>query len=83
MFRMCGLAWVSFTHSRAATRMGRPDTVTFTGYGSWSKDSSGAPHVAAVQVSTAREYPYVSIQIDGGLVSNVNTKPEADASTYA
>ena len=28
------------------------------------------------QVSTSAQYPYVSILIDGGETSNVNTKPE-------
>ena len=31
--------------------------------------------VASVQISTAPELSYVTIQIDGGLSSNVNTKP--------
>jgi hypothetical protein len=83
-FRMGGLAWRSFIHSRTRPTKSREyDTVTFTGYGTWSKDPSDTPHVATVQVSTSREYPYVSIQIDGGLVSNVNTKPEADETTFA
>jgi hypothetical protein len=34
------------------------------------------PHLATVQVSTARDMPYVSILIDGGMLSNVNTKPD-------
>ena len=29
----------------------------------------------------APDFPYVSIQVDGGLVSNVNTKPETEAQT--
>lgn len=81
-FRMSGLAWESFTHSRTCTNKSRPaDTVTFTGFGTWSKDPKAELHVCAVQVSTSREAPYVSIQIDGGLVSNVNTKPVNDADT--
>ena len=32
-------------------------------------------HMATVQISTSPEHPYVSILIDGGKVSNVNTKP--------
>jgi hypothetical protein len=52
---------------------GNYDTVTFTGFGTWSKDSN--PHVANVQISTAPDAPYVTILIDGGTVSNVNTKP--------
>jgi hypothetical protein len=82
-FRMSCLAWVSFTHSRGRSADGEPDTVTFTGYGNWSRDSDDQLHVATVQVSTSRETPYVSIQIDAGDVSNVNTKPTQDESTYA
>jgi hypothetical protein len=29
-----------------------------------------------VQISTAPDMPYVSILIDGGMLSNVNTKPD-------
>jgi hypothetical protein len=83
-FRMRALAWASFIHSRSRAAAGADyDTVTFAGFGSWSKDTANRAHVATVQVSTSREYPYVSIQIDGGLVSNVNTKPERDDSTFA
>jgi hypothetical protein len=64
-FRMGGLVWVSIG----------VDVITFTGIGLWSQDTQ-RPHMATVQISTSATYPYVSIQIDGGLVSNVNTKPE-------
>lgn len=53
--------------------IGDADTVSFTAFGSWSKDQD--LHVATVQISTAPDEPYVSIQIDGGLTSNVNTRP--------
>jgi hypothetical protein len=83
-FCMLVLAWASFTHSRGRPDpAGEADTVTFTGYGTWSKDLGKRLHVATVQVSTSRDFPYVSIQIDGGMVSNVNTKPEVDATTLA
>ena len=71
---MGSLAWVSFSNSSRACPPGEADTVTFTGVGMWSQDTS-RPHVASVQVSTAPDAPYVSILIDGGLMSNVNTKP--------
>jgi hypothetical protein len=75
-FRLLGLAWVSFFNSPTAEAgEGEYDTVTFTAYGTWSLDPQPAPHVATVQFSTAPEAPYVSIQIDGGQTSNVNTKP--------
>ena len=48
------------------------DTVTFTGFGIWSKDNN--PHLATVQISVAPDAPFVAIQIDGNL-SNVDLKP--------
>jgi hypothetical protein len=71
-FRICSLTWVSFTH---ANSNGEYDTVTFSGFGNWSLDKKERLHIASVQVSTAAGRPYVSILIDGGTVSNVNTRP--------
>ncbi len=73
-FRMGSLVWVSFGNANRAAGPGEVDCVTFTGIGLWSHDMSG-PHMCCVQISTAPEHPYVSILIDGGMVSNVNTKP--------
>ena len=73
-FRLTTLAWVDFSHSLGSS--GRPDTVTFTGFGTWSEDSSGALHFVSAQISAAPHAPYVGIQIDGGLTSNVDTKPQ-------
>jgi hypothetical protein len=76
-FRMYTLIWAGALHSRGAPAgHGRHDTVTFAGFGSWSRDPSDAPHLATVQISAPPGVPYASIQIDGGRVSNVNTKPE-------
>lgn len=73
-FQMENLASVSCTNSPGSTLPpGLYDTVAFTGFGTWSKDDDR--HVATVQISTAPHAPYVSILIDGGQVSNVNTKP--------
>jgi hypothetical protein len=33
--------------------------------------------MCTAQISTAPEAPYVSILLDGGMLSNVNTKPPA------
>ena len=54
--------------------------MTFAGFGTWSP-SAGAPSLvpAAVQISTAAGAPYVGIQIGGGSISNVDTKPENPA----
>jgi hypothetical protein len=75
-FRMYSLAWVGLSNSGTSrARTGGYDTVTFTGYGIWSKGGVNTLQQAAVQVSTSSEKPYVGIQIGGGFVSNVNTKP--------
>jgi hypothetical protein len=73
-FRMGSLVWVSFSNANRAAKAGECDCVTFTGIGLWSKDMKG-PHMCTVQISTAAEAPYVSILLDGGMLSNVNTKP--------
>jgi hypothetical protein len=73
-FRMGSLVWVGFSNSNRPCQDGECHSVTFTGIGMWNQDPT-RPHIATVQVSTAPEYPYVSIIIDGGFTSNVNTKP--------
>ena len=51
-------------------------SLTFSGLGTWSGDATRQLHVASVQISTSGERPYVTILIDGGVTSNVDTKPE-------
>ena len=77
-YRLDSLAWVSFTNSRESQlEPGDYDTVTFAGFGCWDKNDVQNEGVSAtVQVSTAAEASYVSIQIGAAVVSNVNTKPE-------
>jgi hypothetical protein len=76
-FRMHSLSWVGFSNSSGARHSsGDYDTVTFSGFGVWSKDGSETVQMAAVQISTSPQRPYVAIQIDDGDVSNVNTKPQ-------
>lgn len=80
-FRLHSLAWVGFTNangseSKSASR--KPveyDTLSFTCFGIWSKDGLETLLQASAQFSTSSERPYVGIQIDSGIVSNVNTKP--------
>jgi hypothetical protein len=72
-FRMGSLLWLSFGHSSGPATSDECDVVSFTGMGTWNQDPR--PHIATVQASTAPGLPYVSIQIDGGMASNVNTKP--------
>jgi len=75
-FRMHSLSWVGFSNSSGARHSsGNYDTVTFAGFGVWSKGGSETVQMAAVQISTSSQRPYVAIQIDDGDVSNVNTKP--------
>jgi hypothetical protein len=75
-YRMHSLAWVGFSNSgTSGAESGEYDTITFTCFGVWSKDGVNSLQQATVQVSTSPEKPYVGIQIGGGAVSNVNTKP--------
>jgi hypothetical protein len=75
-FVMHSLTSVDFTSSRQDKA--EFDIVNFAGFGCWSKDKSNRPRLANVHVSTAPGRPYVSILIDGGHVSNVDTKPRRE-----
>ncbi|HKA00350.1 MAG TPA: hypothetical protein VKE70_27755 [Candidatus Solibacter sp.] len=76
-FKMDELASVTcFNSTTSRLSPGNYDTVTFTAFGTWSKDNDR--HLATVQISVAPDAPYVSILIDGGTLSNVNTKPLPD-----
>jgi hypothetical protein len=80
-FRMHSLAWVGFSNSKGSERKSGSrksieyDTVSFTCFGIWSKDGVDTLFQASAQFSTSPERPYVGIQVDSGIVSNVNTKP--------
>jgi hypothetical protein len=81
-FRLHSLAWVGFGNARAPGREGGRrrgrhdyDTVSFTGFGVWSKDGVETLLQVAAQFSTAPGRKYIGIQVDSGNVSNVNTKP--------
>jgi hypothetical protein len=75
-FKMTSLANVHCTNSRTSQLPpGDYDTVSFSGFGSWSADKANGLHLATVQISTSKDFPYVSIMVDGGLVSNANIKP--------
>ena len=58
-----------------ADLVARPDTLSFAGIGTWSANPGDHSHVATVQVSTSKQFPYVTIMIDGGRTQSVNTKP--------
>jgi hypothetical protein len=71
-FRMDTLSSVTCTNARGSTaKPGDGDTLTFSGFGTWSKDKD--PHLATVQISTAPNAKYFIVQIDGGLLSNADT----------
>jgi hypothetical protein len=83
-FRLRSLSWVRFGNARTSRpRRGTYDVVTFAGFGTWQPNQGAESMVpmvpAAVQISTAAGAPYVGIQIGGGAISNVDTKPEQAA----
>jgi hypothetical protein len=78
-FRMHSMSWVSFGNSHTDPAAPEEiDTITFTGFGVWSKNGVERVEVAAVQISTSAKVPYVGIQIGLGDVSNANTPMPAD-----
>jgi hypothetical protein len=82
-FRLHSLAWVRFGNTRTSRpRQGRYEVVTFAGFGIWSKAGVETSVPAAVQISTAADAPYVGIQIGGGAISNVDTKPEEASAAW-
>jgi hypothetical protein len=76
-FRLHSLAWCGFSNAlETSVAPGDYDTMTFTGFGVWSKDGMHSIQQAAVQISTSKQMPYIGIQIGFGKVSNVNTRPK-------
>jgi len=71
-FRLETVSW--FGRACLSTEAGETDVFTFAGFGRWSKDPTQRAHQVAAQIAVGAEH-YVSIQIDSGLVSNVNTRP--------
>ncbi len=75
-FRMTRLTWVDFLNSRTSSApAGDYDTFTFTGFGTWSGDPANGLHIATVHISTSPSHPFVSVLIDGGATTNVETRP--------
>jgi hypothetical protein len=73
-FKMDSLASVVCMNSRgSSTGAGDADGFSFTGFGSWSKDS--ALHVATVHISVTPGAPFISVLVDGGQIVDLNTKP--------
>jgi hypothetical protein len=76
-FRLTSLTWVGFGNSLASPATAEEyDTVTFTGFGVWSKDGVDSLQQATVQISTSPVAPYVGIQIGLGYITNADTKPD-------
>jgi hypothetical protein len=76
-FQMDTLSSVTCTNPRGSTAAaGDADIVTFSGFGTWSKDDDR--HLATVQISTAPDSKFFIVQIDGGLLSNADTKLTAE-----
>jgi hypothetical protein len=83
-FRMLRLANVTCFNSRGSTMpAGDYDTVTVSGFGTWSKDVSGdPPRFGTFHISTSPTTPYVSVFVfqnpdeNGNVIlSSANTKP--------
>jgi hypothetical protein len=83
-FTMKRLAAVQCINSRASTLSpGDYDTVSFSGFGTWSKDAPDAsPRFASGQISISQQSPYVGILVfqnpdsdDNVVLSSANLKP--------
>ena len=78
-FKMYSLANVHCTNSRTSTLSpGDYDIVTFSGFGAWSADINKGLHLATVQISSSKDFPFLSILIDGGQISNAAIKPAVE-----
>jgi len=79
-FRMTRLTWVDFLNSATSEAPADDyDTFTFTGLGTWSEDPANGSHVATVHICTSPTHPFVSVLIDGGESTNVETRPPVRA----
>jgi len=75
-FRLHSLAWVDFCDSGTSPFSSiNCDTVTFSGFGVWSKDGVETLQQVAAQVCTSPQTTYLAIQVASGDISNVNTRP--------
>ena len=76
-FHMENISSVNCSNSKfSTTPAGDFDTVTFAGYGTWSRDAANGRHLVTFQESKQPGLPlYVTILIDGGLISKTHTKP--------
>lgn len=73
---MHSLAWIDFSRSGIPLSASEKcDTVTFCGYGIWSKDGIDVLVQADVQISTSSATPFVGIRVSSGDISDVNAEP--------
>ena len=73
-FRMHSLIWVGFADFHGGSPGSRTyDTLSFTGFGVWSKDGVERVELASVQVCNSPTVSYIGIQVGLGDISNANT----------
>jgi len=77
-FTMQNIGSVHCTNTKlSTTKPGDYDAISFTAYGLWSGDPDEKdPHVATVYIQpNSPDGPYISVQVDGGILILVHTKP--------
>lgn len=78
-FELHNLAWVGFSNSAGSPAASAGfDTVTFSGFGIWEKNSVRSVEQVAVQIwdnPGNKLSPYVGIQVSTGEVSSVDLRP--------
>jgi len=74
-FSLKALSWIKFMNSLYSNCQGSYDTITFAGLGTWHKDGVQKKSQVTVQICNSPRARYVGIQVDGGEVSDANTKP--------
>ncbi len=68
------LAHIVFGSSPSSRARRTPDTVTFTGFGTWSLDpESGPTHRISAHLCRSRHSPFIAIAIDEGQTSSICT----------
>jgi hypothetical protein len=75
-FSLGAVTWIKFMNSRESDSSPEDyDTITFAGFGTWTKDGVEKACQVTAQICNSVSARYVGIQVDGGEVSDVNTKP--------
>ena len=71
-FRMHALSWIGFGTSNTGTAS--CDVISFSCFGTWSKDGMEKVVQAAGQISTSQVVPFVGIQIAQAEISDADTR---------